>query len=284
MRVLSLGAGQQSTAVYLLAATGAIPPIDFAIFADTLEEPAWVYENVRWLDSLDIGAPILIRSVKDDNGMSVSLGDNILRGQEGWFASIPVFIKHLNMFVKYGKPAQGRGRRQCTKEFKINVIEATIRRELLGVKKGQVYRGERITQVIGFDKDEGGRIVDLQGRLAAGRLSVGSFPLWDMRWGRADCAKYIWDGWGREVLPSACTFCPLVSDRFRRLVRDRDPDGHRRACEIDAKLRDGAAASRLINGEMFVHRKMIPLEDVDLDDENDPLFGYVQTCDGYCGH
>ena len=34
MRVLSLGGGQQSSAIYLLAATGEIPPIDYAIFAE----------------------------------------------------------------------------------------------------------------------------------------------------------------------------------------------------------------------------------------------------------
>lgn len=285
MRVLSLGGGQQSTAVYLLAATGEIPAIDCAIFADTGEEPQWVYDNLWWLDSLDQGAPILIRWRKDAGGTPVTLGNNLLWGNAGRFAQIPAFIKHLDLYDRKGKNAQGKGRRQCTKEFKTSIVEETIRYELLGLKPRQVYRGERITQVFGLDYDEGGRIVDLQERLGKGRLSAGDFPLWDRKWRRQDCVDYLKDTWGREVLPSACTFCPLVSQQFRRLLRDRDPDGHRRACEVDAALRKpNARASKMLDGELYVHRKMIPLSEVDLDEDDDGLFGYVQSCDGFCGH
>ena len=285
MRVLSLGGGQQSTAVYLLAATGAIPPIDHAIFADTGEEPQWVYDNLWWLGSLDVGAPISIRYLKEPGGTPIRLGDNLIRGNAGRFASIPAFVRHTGLFVGGGENAQGKGRRQCTREFKTRIVEQTIRRELLGLAPGRAHRGERITQVFGFDYDEGGRIVDLEARLAKGRLSAGDFPLWDRRWRRKDCVEYLAATWGREVLPSACTFCPLVNDGFRRLVRDRDPDGHRRACEVDAALRrPGAAASRMMDGELYIHRKMAPLAVVDLDEDDDGTFGYVRSCDGYCGH
>jgi hypothetical protein len=285
MRVLSLGGGQQSTAVYLLAATGKIQPLDYAIFADTGEEPKWVYETVRALEVYPGGAPILVRWLCDKAGRQVRLGDQLIDGNAGRFASIPAFIKHLVLFVRGGKNAQGKGRRQCTREFKTAVVEGTIRRELLGLEKGQPYKGPRITQVFGFDYNEGGRIVDVKDRLAKGRLSVGDFPLWEMRWRREDCVKFLAKHWGRDVLPSACTFCPLVSQEFRRLIRDYDPDGHVRACAVDHGLRQpGAAASKMLDGELYIHRQMIPLADVDLDAEDDSMFGYVESCDGYCGH
>jgi hypothetical protein len=284
MRVLSLGGGQQSTAVYLLAATGEIPAIDYAIFADTGEEPAWVYEQVHALGRFPGGPPIMIRQLHDKRGLPVSLGDQLLHGNAGRFASIPAFIKHLNLFEKR-KPAQGKGRRQCTREFKIAVVDATIRQELLGLKKGQKFKGERVMQVFGFDCDEGGRIVDVQVRLKKGRFSVGDFPLWERRWGRIDCEEYSQRMLGREVLPSACTFCPLISNKLRRLLRDRDPAGHQRACEVDAALRvPGARASKMLDGELYIHREMIPLADVNLDKDDDGLFGYVESCEGFCGH
>jgi hypothetical protein len=46
VRLLSLGAGVQSTAVLLLACDGAIPPFDAAYFADTGWEPKPVYANL----------------------------------------------------------------------------------------------------------------------------------------------------------------------------------------------------------------------------------------------
>ena len=162
-----------------LAATGEIPPIDYAIFADTGEEPQWVHETVYQLDLMEQGSPILIRYLKDSNGVPVRLGDNLLHGNAGRFASIPAFIKHKHLFVKGKKKRRARCGRQCTREFKTSVVESTIRYELLGLKKGQAYKGERITQVFGLDYDEGGRIVDLQERLARGKLSVGDFPLWE---------------------------------------------------------------------------------------------------------
>ena len=40
----------------------------------------------------------------------------------------------------------------------------------------------------------------------------------------------------------------------------------------------------MLDGELYIHRKMIPLADVDLDEEDDGIFGYVQSCEGFCGH
>ncbi len=88
--ILNLGAGVQSTALYLMMFLGMVirgeidgpawalliiaamsdetklfharlPRIDFAIFADTQDEPTSVYMHLVWLQSLG-GPPILVRS------------------------------------------------------------------------------------------------------------------------------------------------------------------------------------------------------------------------------
>jgi len=47
---LNLGAGVQSTTVYLMYLTGEIQPnIECAIFADTGEEPGAVYRHLEWM-------------------------------------------------------------------------------------------------------------------------------------------------------------------------------------------------------------------------------------------
>lgn len=55
LRVLSLGAGVQSTTLALMAAHGEIGPMpDCAIFADTGWEPKAVYDHLAWLMSPNV--------------------------------------------------------------------------------------------------------------------------------------------------------------------------------------------------------------------------------------
>jgi len=46
MRLLSLGAGVQSTVLALMSADGTLPKVDGAVFADTGWEPKRVYEHL----------------------------------------------------------------------------------------------------------------------------------------------------------------------------------------------------------------------------------------------
>ena len=62
IRVLSLGAGVQSTAVLLMSCRGILPKLDHAIFADTQWEPSEVYEHLEWLtaEAAKYGIPVHI--------------------------------------------------------------------------------------------------------------------------------------------------------------------------------------------------------------------------------
>ena len=71
LRVLSLGAGVQSTTIALMAARGEIEAPDCAIFADTGDEPAAVYEHLAWLQSGVLPFPIHI--AKPTRALSVAL-------------------------------------------------------------------------------------------------------------------------------------------------------------------------------------------------------------------
>jgi hypothetical protein len=91
LRVLSLGAGVQSTTLVLTAAHGEIGPMpDCAIFANTGWEPKAVYEHLAWLRSSNV-LPFPVRIV--------SAGDlraGIVTGARGerW-ASIPAFTRKV---------------------------------------------------------------------------------------------------------------------------------------------------------------------------------------------
>lgn len=89
LRVLSLGAGVQSSTLALMMARGEIEPAQHAIFADTQWEPAAVYE---WLGWLETQLPLPVHRVT-----AGSLRDAVMRQANvhgGRCASVPCGAVH----------------------------------------------------------------------------------------------------------------------------------------------------------------------------------------------
>jgi len=109
VRVLSLGAGVQSTTLLLMAREGELD-LDAAVFADTQWEPAAVYAHLVWLESV---SPVPIERVThgDIRALTVSATRS---------ASLPFYVQQTN-------GAQGMQQRQCTKEYKIAPIRRWLR-------------------------------------------------------------------------------------------------------------------------------------------------------------
>lgn len=88
LRLLSLGAGVQSTALAILAARGDLPGLDGAIFSDTGWEPRSVYEHLDRLDREVLqpaGIPLYLVS-------SGNVRDDALDPAHR-FASMPLFVE-----------------------------------------------------------------------------------------------------------------------------------------------------------------------------------------------
>ena len=125
IKVLSLGAGVQSTVLALMAEQeeyGLEKP-DIAIFADTGWEPPAVYQHLNWLEK-QLSFNIVRLSVGN-------IRDNIMEGvaPDGHkFLGIPVFT--IN-----GDGSKGRLIRQCTSNYKVEPIQAYLR-DYLGLQRG----------------------------------------------------------------------------------------------------------------------------------------------------
>ena len=275
--VLNLGAGVQSTALHLLT-RDPDPPVrfDLAVFADTGEEPAAVYAHLEYLRSL--GTPeIWVRSAG-------RLGDDLVHGRNSTgqrFVSIPAFTKDGNGRV-------GMVRRQCRAEYKIAVVNRTLRRELLGLKPRQrIPAGVVLHQYFGISTDEAGRAERAKKRFEGVRHTVPHWPLIEMCWSRRDCEAYLTDKLPHETPKSSCVFCPYKTNQNWRLLKQTDPDGWARAVEVDAALRDEASVCRRgFRYELFVHRSCVPLGVVDFDglapNTLDPMT--TGECHGMCGN
>lgn len=268
LRVLALGAGVQSSTLYLLASEGKLQPKpDLAIFADTQAEPPWVYEQLAYLER--VGSIPIHRVTVGSLEEAVHTAHNSTGGR---FASVP--------FWTTTPTGRGMGRRQCTREYKLDPIQQEIRR-CLGLQKGERAAGRfRVEEWVGISLDEAHRAKPSRTSWITTRWPL----LFDLPMRRWDCLAYL-EAAGHPIPKrSACYFCPYRSDREWRDLRDHAPALFERALALDETIRENRA--RGIRGEQYLHDSLRPLRAVDLDatgpDERQAeLFG--NECEGMCG-
>ena len=68
IKVLSFGAGVQSTALFLMSCKGLLPKLDMAIFADVGWEPGKVYDHLEWCkkEGEKHGIPVVVVKQTED--------------------------------------------------------------------------------------------------------------------------------------------------------------------------------------------------------------------------
>jgi len=289
--ILNLGAGVQSTALYLMFMREQITELvtvtcnrdfspiqaqnypvklDAAIFADTKEEPIGVYRHLEWLQSLN-GPPILVRSAG-------KLGDDLIAGRASRgksassFMDIPAFTTHTG--------SNGRTKRQCSANYKIRVIEQTIRRDLIGLTPRRSPRGVKVTQYIGISMDEAGRAKRIAAVKRPKYVKV-RFPLIEHFMTRANCLTYLADKVPHKTPRSACVFCPFHSDYEWNQQKTEDPAAWSRSIEIEKAMQKH-------DSTLYLHPSCVPLELVQLDTTPDPrkaqiALNFSAECMGVCG-
>jgi hypothetical protein len=277
---LNLGAGVQSTALYLMAIDGEVPKIDAAIFADTQEEPDDVYEHLAWLESL--GGPPILRVTAGRLGDALEAGSDARgnrRTDGGHYIQIPVYTKMHD-------GTTSRTRRQCTADYKVKPIESLIREHVGGQAGRPLPKDVTVTQYMGLSHDEPKRVIRVKQRFMEKPANWKvEFPLWDLEMTRADCVAYLKGRVPHPVPRSACVFCPFKRNDEWRHLRDSDPKGWERAVYIDKVCRTGSG----LDAARYVHRDCQPLDEVDLreaDQKSGQMHfrGFVDECEGYCGN
>lgn len=268
LRVLSLGAGVQSTTLALMAAHGHFGSVDCAIFADTGWEPAAVYEHLRWLTSPNV-LPFPVHIVSAGN-----LRDSLLAAGNGkrW-ASIPAFTRTVD---RRGNISIGMIRRQCTTTTKIEPIRRKVR-ELADLTRKRSPKFPVVHQWLGISTDE---VVRMKPSREAWQLN--RFPLIEKRMTRQDCLNWLKANGYPEPPKSACIGCPFHSNAMWRSMRMNDRDAWDDAVEVDHAIRTGL---RSIRGEVFLHRSGVPLDEADLSTAADhgQLDLWPNECEGMCG-
>ena len=220
--VLSLGAGEQSSALACMLDENALPGFkkpDWAIFADTGAEMPNTLETVKWLRSI-LSYPVITTSWGNlaENTLKALTGKAVPeRGHaEGaGFLDIPAFT------------GKGMAKRQCTYVYKIRPVKAMIR-QLAGEKPPKL----RAVQYLGISANERRRAVE-----ARDAWITNVYPLVEMNISREDCRAYLDSRFqGHPVSRSACWFCPYMTPREWRQMKAKHPALYEQAENMEALM------------------------------------------------
>lgn len=170
-------------------------------------------------------------------GKSESLLERIARDTR----SIPIPMKMSRTMVA--------GRRTCTRDFKVEVIDREFRRR--GAK-----RTERAVMALGISLDEWQRMSSDDPNL----LSTKIYPLVELRLSRQDCLNIIERAGLPQPPKSSCWFCPMHTLSVWRELRDQEPELFERAIILERDLSERGAG--LSTGPVFMANWPRPLAEL----------------------
>ncbi len=264
LKVLSLGAGVQSSTLALMIQKGEIPMVDCAIFADTGAEPKEVYDWLEWLRD-ELWFPVYIAKHRN-------LKDDIVNAALGLHKDFDAPFFTINK--KTGK--KGIMRRKCTADYKVKPVTQKIR-SILGYNKGErVIKGTKVELIMGISYDEMQRM-----KINPLKYIENKYPLVERSIRRHHCIEWMKKNNYPEPPRSACTFCPFHSNKEWRRIKDNKKEWDD-VVKMDKLLR---AKEHKLDSILYLHRDCKPIDEVDLreKDEISGQYSFLDECDGYCG-
>lgn len=240
LRVLSLGAGVQSTTVLMLSLCGELPRFDAVVFADAKRERRATYETLQWCAKQchRQRVPLYVTSAGD------------------------IFDRWWQMPVYTSVDGQiGMARRQCTTDFKIAAVRRVVRR--LWSEAGR----PPVLQADGISLDEYHRAS------TSGVAYITAWhPLLDdpdgqphVPMSRGDCEQWMDDHHYPIPVKSGCASCPFQDDHSWSELRDQEPEVWQQVVDLDRRMRQDGTRSRAgFRAAVYLHRSGRPLADVAL--------------------
>lgn len=271
MKILSFGAGMQSTALALMSCENAIfktqkhplvPIYDAVIICDLGLEPPWVKTQMDFVERSCRSAGIFYKVL--DTPLYQDFLENF---GERRTVSIP-------WWTLKDDGHKSKMPRNCTLDYKVNAITKYVRWELLGYRKGQRLKPDDIKaheMHMGFSLEESRRCHE-----NPHKLFVNKFPLVDMGWERKDSYKYILEVWGLDTKASACAFCPFHRNYFFQYVKQNHQETYDAILKVDHTLRDKNPKPPM-DSDLFISRSRKRIEDLTPEDCEDA------ECFEYCG-
>ena len=246
MRILSLGAGVQSSTLALMIAKGEVPMVDCAIFADTQSESRATYEWLNWIEKQ---LPFPLYRVTHGNLEADILAD----AREEIRYMLPTYTN-----------GGGMGKRQCTAHYKIKPLRRKVR-ELGATAKNPA------TILIGISLDEAWRM-----KPSDRKYQVHTWPLVDMLMTRYHCIEWMRARFGKTPPKSACIFCPYGDNKR---LGNLPWNEYNRVVRLDAFIRHRAGTPGTVQ---YLRRELMPVPEIDLS-ASTQIDMFINECEGICG-
>jgi hypothetical protein len=277
-RIISYGAGTQSTALLLMGLTDELHARpDFAVFADTGGEPKEVYDYLALIkDYVKKEFDFDIITVKNKTNIVEDLLNPQISKKTGntYITSPPpLFVKRNdngNIFMM---------NRNCTGTYKINPFHRYVKRKF-NIKRQNPKQFKMIELWMGISMDEMQRMRESQDWYAFIR-----YPLIEMEMVRNESIKFV-ERFGLPTPPrSACTFCPYHNNNEWKRIKKNFPDEFQKVIRLEEKLQEGLKENPAMKGVPYFHRSCKPIGEVNFGEEQYGLFneGFLNECDGVCG-
>lgn len=261
-----------------MAAAGEITPMPIAaVFADTQAEPASVY---RWLEWLETQLPFPVHRVtKGALDVAALTVRTSKAGNSYTNSNVPAFLKSPT------KERGGLAMRQCTRDFKIDVILREVRKIAkaeIGAWRRDKSMSPPVVQWIGISRDEIARV-------KPSRLPYIKhiWPLIDRSMTRAKCLSWMKQRAFPEPPRSACVFCPYHSNKEWQRLKTEEPAEFERAALFEDAYQVTLSKIQRRTAVPFLHRSMEPLRTIDFTDllkknAREPDW-FTDECEGMCG-
>jgi hypothetical protein len=231
---------------------GELPHVDVALHADTTHEREKTYAfAAQWIPWLE------------EHGMRVVTIKAPVQGflQVRDLIGIPAYTD---------SDGKGQLTRMCTNEWKIAPMRRFLSEELNGSKKPGA-----VELWLGISLDEVERM-----KPADVKYIVHRWPLIEKRMTRHDCERWLL-AHGLEIPPkSSCVFCPYHNRALWRELQQEGGQDWTKAVETDEFIRKARPPY-----DLYLHRELIPLMDVDMrtEEERGQLSLFGEECSGVCG-
>ena len=259
LKVISLGMGVQSTALYLMSSMGyKVPRADFAIFADPQAEHPKTYEILDWLldwKEKNNGIDIIVNK---DRNLYKDIVNKIPKGER--VASIPAFSKNNDGLLM----------RQCTSEYKIQPVIKSCRK----LHKLKPRKRMLPTEVwLGISLDEIERMKE------SSLYNIKYFyPLIYHSLSRINCIEFFKSNNFPVPVKSSCVFCPYHSNKFWKEMKS-NKKVWKTILKVDGIIRH----NKKLREPQYLHRSCKPIEEIDFDDGQLEMFEGINCDEGYCG-
>jgi hypothetical protein len=239
------GGGVQSAAIAALIVQGKLRP-DLAVIVDTERE-----QSTTWQYMDTVIAPAL-----------QSVGVTLHRVKKSKYATVDVWSSKGDVLLPVFTDQSGEVGKlptYCSNEWKSRVMQRWATRE---------HGVTAATQWLGISVDEMERM-----KKDAGNKWHTRYPLIEHRMNRGDCQALVARmGWP-QAPRSSCWMCPNHTQVEWRDIRNNKPDDWRKAVQFDKWIRQR-------DPHAYLHADAVPLDQANLDEINEVLFGHCDT--GLC--